>query len=50
MVAHLRSDLPARCAVPLQEKVSLLNRLDFEEAQESEVKKHFTRYRLAETY
>ena len=33
-----------------QEKVTLLERLDFEEVQESECKKHFTRYRLAETY
>ena len=34
----------------LQEKVTLLERFDFEEAQESECKKQFTRYRLAETY
>lgn len=34
----------------LKEKVSLLERLEFEDVQESEVKKHFTRYRLAETY
>jgi len=34
----------------VQEKVGLLERLDFAGEQESECKKHFTRYRLAETY
>lgn len=34
----------------LKEKVGLLERCDFAETQESECKKHFTRYRLAETY
>lgn len=34
----------------LKEKVTLLERLDFEQVQESECKKVFTRYRLAETY
>ncbi|KAL4425862.1 hypothetical protein ABPG75_009878 [Micractinium tetrahymenae] len=34
----------------LKEKVTLLERLDFEEVQESECKKLFTRYRVAETY
>ena len=35
-----------------QEKVTALERVDLEEAQESEVKKHFTRHslRMAETY
>ncbi len=39
----------AGCPLP-QEKVTLLERLDFEQVQESECKKVFTRYRLAETY
>lgn len=34
----------------LKEKVTLLERFDFEEVQESECKKHYTRYRLTETY
>lgn len=33
-----------------QEKVTLLERLDFEDVQESEIKKHHTRYRMVETY
>lgn len=30
--------------------MTLLERLDFDEVQESECKKHFTRYKVAETY
>ena len=42
---------PAPARLP-QEKVTALERVDLEEAQESEVKKHFTRHslRMAETY
>lgn len=42
--------LPLAACPCAQEKVTLLERLDFEQVQESECKKVFTRYRLAETY
>lgn len=42
--------LPLVACPCAQEKVTLLERLDFEQVQESECKKVFTRYRLAETY
>lgn len=45
-LAHLP---PCPTLLP-QEKCSLLERLDFESVQESECRKVFTRYRVAETY
>lgn len=47
---HLKTPFLVHLGLKLQEKVTLLERLDFDEVQESECKKYFTKYKVAETY